>query len=385
MGERLTDQTIRKLATPVTGNVIHFDSQVGGLGVRITAAGARSFVLCYRNKSGRQRRLTIGTFGEWTIGAARAEAKEFKRQIDQGDDPLGERIAHRDAPSMAELCKRFLTEHVERKRPATKRDYTSIVNTIILPELKSLKVPEVSFSDIDRLHRKVTKAGAPYRANRTVAVLSKMFSLAIQWKMRSDNPAKAIERNDEDKRERYLSHDELNRLGKVLIKCPDKQGATIIGLLLLTGARSGELRSVRWTDLDLKIGTWTKPSSHTKQKKIHRIPLSAPALALLRALRAETDKSAVYVFPGNGSGGYRSELKKTWRQICKAAHLKDMRIHDLRHSHASILASSGHSLPVIGRLLGHTQATTTARYTHLLDDVLRQATEKVGEIVTNGH
>lgn len=386
MGERLTDRTVVKLAKPATGNVLHFDDQVGGLGVRITAAGARSFVLCYRNGAGRQRRLTIGSVGEWTVGAARAEAKDLKRQIDQGDDPLGKRIANRDAPTVAELCQRFSEEHLPKRRASTRRNYTAAINNQILPKLGSCKVVELSFTDIDALHRKITKAGAPYAANRTVALLSKMMSVAIKWGWRADNPCRGIERNHEDKRERFLTSDEITRLGKALDQCPDRQGATIVGLLLLTGSRSGEVRSMQWSDLDLKTGVWTKPASTTKQRKHHRIPLSAPARDLLERIRSEAARDAVFVFPSSAAATeHRAELKKTWKWICKAAKIRNLRIHDLRHSYASVLASGGYSLPVIGRLLGHTQATTTSRYAHLLDTVLKEATETAGTVITNGN
>ena len=383
MSERLTDRTVTKLAKPATGNIIHFDTEVGGLGVRITAAGARAFVLCYRNRAGRQRRLTIGSFGEWTVGAARAEAKELKRQIDAGGDPLGEKVADRDAPTMAELCQRFAAEHLSRKRATTQRHYSGLIERIILPKLGALKVNEIMFTHIDALHRKITAGGAPYQANRAVAVLSKMFNMVIKLGWRTDNPAKGIERNHEDRRERFLSADELTRLGEALDNHPDRQAAAIIALLLLTGARKGEMLAMRWQDLDLDTGTWTKPSAHTKQARIHRVPLSEPARALLTKLRAETAGDVEHVFPGRLSG-HRMEIEKRWRQICKAARIKGLRIHDLRHSYASILVSAGYSLPVIGRLLGHTQAQTTHRYAHLTDDPLRRATEQAGALITNG-
>ena len=385
MGERLTDRMVAKLAKPATGNVIHFDDQVGGLGVRITAAGARSFVLCYRNQSGRQRRLTLGSIGEWTIGAARAEARDLKRKIDQGDDPLGKRIANRDAPTVAELCQRFTDEHLPKRRASTRRNYAAAINNQILPKLGSCKVVELSFTDVDALHRKITKDGAPYQANRTVALLSKMMNLSIKWGWAANNPCRGIERNDEHRRERFLSPDELDRLGKALAKCPDQQGANIIRLLLLTGARSGEVRSMQWADLDLIAGIWTKPASTTKQRKLHRVPLSAPARDLLTQIRSEAAKDAVFVFLSSAaSAEYRTELKKTWKWLCKTAKIRSLRIHDLRHSYASILASSGHSLPIIGRLLGHTQPTTTSRYAHLVDDVLKAATEAAGVVIKNG-
>ena len=293
---------------------------------------------------------------------------------------MGDRRADREAPTMADLCERFKTEHLPKKRPATQRDYTAIIDRLILPKLGSHKVDEITFTDVDALHRKITKNGATYQANRAVAVLSKMFNLAIKWKWRTDNPAKGIERNAEDKRERYLTPDETERLTKALLKYPDQEAADIFRLLLLTGARSGEVRAMRWQDLDLKAGVWTKPSSHTKQKKSHRVPLSAPARELLERIRHSASGNAEFVFPGRYSG-HRVEIKKAWQHLCKTARLKDVRIHDLRHSFASVLASSGHGLPVIGRLLGHTNPVTTARYAHLSDDPLRLATEKAGSII----
>jgi integrase len=241
-------------------------------------------------------------------------------------------------------------------------------------------VAEVTFADVDALHRKITRAGAPYQANRAVAVLSKMFALAIRLQMRADNPAKGIERNPEIKRHRYLSAEELVRLGTALAACPDQQGANIVRLLLLTGARSGEAKALRWGQLDLKIGTWTKPGATTKQKTLHRVPLSAPAWQLLVELEAGQG-AAEFVFPGR-NGSPRVDIKKTWASLCTAARISGARIHDLRHTYASVLASSGHSLPIIGSLLGHTQPITTARYSHLQDDPLRQATDRAGAILS---
>jgi integrase len=376
MGERLRDSDIRKLPLPATGHKIHWDESPG-LGVRVTAAGAKSFILDYRNRSGRQRRLTIGACGDWTITAARLEARDLRQQIDSGGDPISERQADRSAPTVADLCQRFKDEHLPKKRPRTRRDYEALIDNYILPALSNHKVTEVTFSDIDSLHRKITKSGATYQANRAVAVLSKAFNLAIKWGMRTDNPAKGVERNHEDRRERYLSEDELTRLGKALAKHDDQEAVAIIRLLLLTGARSGEVKSMRWADLDLKAGVWSKAASTTKQRKSHRVPLSEPAVNLLKALRMSADRGAEYVFPGR-LDGHRKEFKRDWADICKAANIRGARIHDMRHTYASILASSGLGLPVIGGLLGHSQPATTARYSHLIDDALRAATEKAG-------
>ncbi|TGT42628.1 site-specific integrase [Mesorhizobium sp. M8A.F.Ca.ET.165.01.1.1] len=393
MATKLTDTIVDTLALPATGNKITYDEGVKGFGIRVTAAGARSFILNYRTRSGLERRYTIGSRPDWKTIPAREEAKNLKKQIDVGADPMGVVAASRDAKTVADLCGRFETEHLSKKRDTTARDYRALIKNHILPALKSKKVAEVEFTDIDSLHRKISKT-APYLANRTVAVLSKMFGLAIKWRWRTDNPAKGIERNDEQKRHRYLSPAELAKLTEALAKQEDQQAANIIRLLLLTGARRGEVQAAKWEQFDLTEGVWTKPGSTTKQKTMHRVPLSAPARLLLTELREKAKDDAVYVFPGRGAD-HRVEIKNEWRDVCIAAGIvtaetvgekvvvtPSARIHDLRHTYASVLASAGLSLPIIGALLGHSQPATTARYSHLMDDPLRQATERVGAIMT---
>jgi integrase len=239
-------------------------------------------------------------------------------------------------------------------------------------------VASIEPEHVDALHRKITERGATYTANRVLAVVSKMFSLAIRWRMRTDNPCKGIERNQEHKRRRYLSPAELERLTKALAEHRDQQAANMIRLLLLTGARRGELQAMKWADVDIDTGTWTKPGATTKTKTDHQVPLSAPAKQLLAGVKRGTSE---YVFPHNGS--HRTEIKDNWAAVCKAAGITGARIHDCRHTYASILASAGQSLPIIGALLGHTQPSTTARYAHFFDDPLRAATERVGAIVTD--
>jgi integrase len=380
MADKLTDGIVKALPTPKSGSRITYDSEVTGFGARITAAGARSFILNYRTRLGRERRYTIGTFGDWKTAAARTEAVELKKQIDRGGDPLGDIHAGRGAPTVADLCDRFVSDYLPRKRPSTQLSYGQQIEAEIRPALGRLKVAEVVFADVDRLHRAITRR-APYRANRCIALLSRMFSMAIRWGMRTSNPCKGIERNQEFKRRRYLSAEELGRLTMALASCRDQQSADIVRMLLLTGARRGEVLAARWNDINLATGTWNKPAAATKQKTEHQVPLSAAARALLSKLHAGANADAEWLFPAR-DGGHRKDIKDAWAAICRAAEIKGARAHDLRHTYASVLASAGQSLPVIGALLGHMTPTTTARYAHLFDDPLRKATEQAGAILS---
>jgi integrase len=380
MAARLTDGIIKALLVPAKGSRITYDSNVKGFGARITASGARAFVLNYRTLAGRERRYTIGAFPDWRTAAARAEAAELKKIVDRGGDPLGDIQARRAAPTVADLCDRFITEYLPRKRPSTQKTYRQQIEGEIRPVLGRLKVAEISFADVDKLHRTISKR-APYRANRCVALLSRMFSMAIRWGMRTENPCRGIERNPEHKRRRYLSAVELGRLTRALAAHQDQQSADIIRMLLLTGARRGEVLAAKWADVDLVAGVWSKPAASTKQKADHHVPLSDPARQLLAELRNRSQADSEWVFPGQ-DGAHRKDVKDSWANLCRAAAITGARVHDLRHTYASVLASAGLSLPVIGALLGHSTPTTTARYAHLFDDPLRAAAERASAIIT---
>jgi integrase len=390
MGKWLTDAYVRDLKLPERGVAKVYDAadprgKLGwttGFGVRAYAGGAKTFVLLYRSRKTRAEHLyTIGSFPDWSVPAARAEARELKRRIDLGGDPQAERKAARDAATVADLCDRFLTEYVVRKQPNTRRDYTGIVETIIKPALGRKMVTAVDHADIEKLHREITER-ASHRANRTVAVLSRMMTLAIKWRMRADNPVRGVERNPEGKRKRYLKGDELRLLTKALAEHEDQRVANVFRLLLLTGARKGEVLSATWDQFDFGGNVWTKPAATTKQRQEHEIPLSPVALQLLETMRKTSAPTARFLFPSHGTTGHLTEVKKAWAAVCRAGGIVGLRVHDLRHSYASMLASAGYSLPTIGALLGHTQPNTTHRYAHLLDDPLREATSKVGALMS---
>lgn len=414
MPEKLSEAMVRKALPSARGQSMIWDAEVKGFALRITPAGSKAFVLDYRAE-GRQRRITIGAHPDWTVAAARETAKAMKREVDRGADPMGERHALREAPTMKELWQRYQREHLPHKAPRSQVDERIIWDKIILPRFATMKVAAISHDAVDALHRDITAIrGTPVRANRTVEVLRKAFNLAIRWNWRRDNPTSGVRRNPEEKRNRYLNKAEIAALARALSEHSEPTSANALKLLMLTGARRGEVLGATWEMFDLANGVWTKPSAHTKQRRRHRVPLSGPAIQLLNAIKEAAERQAEadgtplnpVVFPGP-NGKPLTDIRRTWVSVCRKAGLavavekksrdgkvargKDgkpvmvlqptVRIHDLRHSFASILVSAGASLPLIGQMLGHTQVQTTQRYAHLFDDPLRQAAETVGAYV----
>lgn len=414
MTERLTDTFVRKALPPARGQTLLWDGEVKGFGLRLTPGGAKSFVVDYRAQ-GRQRRFTIGSYPDWSVQAARQAAKELKREVDAGRDPMGERHDERAAPTLQDLWERYQADHLPLKAPRAQADERSIWQKIILPRLGKWKLTAIDHDAIDALHRDITTIrGTPVRANRTIETLRRAFNLAIRWNWCERNPASGVRRNPEDKRSRYLNKTEIGALAQALNNHSEPMSANGIKLLMLTGARRGEVLGATWAMFDLDNGIWTKPSAHTKQRRLHRVPLSGPAIRLLTEMKEEAARKAIkggisvspYVFPG-ANGKPLTDIKRTWASVCLKAGLveqvekkarngkvmKDkngkpvmiaqpsVRMHDLRHSFASILVSAGASLPLIGQMLGHTQVQTTQRYAHLYDGTLRKAAETVGEVV----
>jgi integrase len=383
MTQHLTDAVVKRLPTPDRDNRVYYDSDQPGFGVRVTRRGHRSFILNYIVKTtGRERRLTVGSFPAWSVVGARQEARRLRREIEAGGDPMAAIEASRAAPTVGDLIERFEAEHLPRLRSSSRQKYREQIRKYVRPILGThTKISEIGFADIDRMHRRVTEVGGPYAANRTHSVVTKMFSMAIRWSWVTVNPAKGVEHNPEVKRKRYLSADELARLIQALAEHPNQQSANIIRILMMTGARKSEVLGMRWDQLDLSTGIWTKLASATKQKADHTVPLSAPVRMLLNELYAACIKPGEFVFANARKDGPRLNIQTNWEKLCKAAGIEGLRIHDLRHSFASQLASGGASLPLIGALLGHSNPNTTARYAHLFLDPLRAATERVGATI----
>lgn len=388
---KLTDKVVDSLPVPGKGNKRHPDSEVPGFNAVITSAGERGFALRYRIH-GTERLYTIGSRSTWTTIAARNRAKELRRMVDQGIDPHEQEAKDRDeALTVADFWRRVYEPlHVPTLRPKWACDVRSMMRNDILPRLGHRAVKDVDHADVAALHRAITKR-APSRANRAKALVSKMMSYAElphvtengervpALRPAGSNPARGVALNAEDRRQRFLSPAEIERLARALEGRQERLSVALVRFLLLTGARFSEAATATWTQFDLTKGVWSKPSSHTKQKLEHVVPLSAPALLLLQQLHAQSGSSE-FLFPGP-TGQPITTIKTFWRSMTRQAGLEGVRVHDLRHSFASVLASGGASLVLIGQLLGHTQAATTKRYSHLADSVQREAVERAGAVI----
>jgi integrase len=397
MREKLTDRFAAK-APPG----IYFDADQRsppGFLLRVTPAAARldadprgrSWALNYRLvDTGRERRLTIGETASWPISVARERAAELRREIAIGGDPLGQREEKRAEATVIELVERYIAERLPVKATRTVREERGLIRQWIIPELGQKKLSAVERADAERLHRKITATGTQIRANRALSTLSAIFKAAVDWKLRSDNPCRGVKQHREHSRARYLDAAEITRLTAVLDEVRDQERDAVdcIEFLLLTGCRRGEALLSHWRDIDLQAGAWLKPASTVKTRREHRVPLAPQAVALLqqrladrRATPLRPGDTLVFQLTAGDQKAREGKLDRAWQRIRIKAGLEGVRLHDLRHTTASLLVGQGLSLPVIGAMLGHSRAQTTMRYSHLADQPLRDAAEIVGRLV----
>ncbi|HZS60763.1 MAG TPA: tyrosine-type recombinase/integrase [Gemmatimonadaceae bacterium] len=392
-----------------------YDRAVAGFVCRVSPDGRKSFSLLYRAGSGRsapKRRLTIGEYGALTVDQARQRAAEARAQIQLGGDPAVDRAAAKGAPTIATLGVDFMADVDARRKPKTASEYRRQWNKHIVPSLGSKRVADATTADVAKLHRSL-RGNGPYLANRVLALLGSFFTYAERQgiRPRHSNPAAEVDPFRESTRERFLTPEEIGRLGDALRRAEttglplaaihrrsrrsrttesetaiaqpsdarsDSKTAAAnlyavaaLRLLLISGWRKSEVLTLRWDAIDADRGIATL--SDTKTGRSQR-QLGAPALALLGELpRVE---GSPYVFPGGRKLDCpRVDLARLWCSVRLAAGLEDVRLHDLRHSFASISASAGAALLIIGKLLGHHETASTARYAHLLDAPVKAAAD----------
>ena len=375
MSQKLTKRFVESIKPHDKDELLIWDSELKGFGVRIFPTGRRTYFVQYRNQFRSTRRKKIGVHGIITVDQAREEAKKLLGDVAKGEDPSQDFQKAKLKPSFEDLASEYMEMHAKsNKRPKSFREDEKMLNNILLKRLGGKKVEEITTYDIQQLHHELRETS--YMANRVRALLHKMFNLAIEWNWATVNPVSAIKKYQEYKRERWLNDQELQSLHDVLDHYHNQSVANAVRLLVLTGARKNELLSATWNQFNLENGVWTKPAHSTKQKKMEHLPLSTQVISLLKKMASTATTS--YLFPGKIPEKPIQDIKKAWKTITTQAGLSKVRIHDLRHTHASHLVSSGLSLSIVGKLLGHTQASTTQRYAHLADEPLRQAAELFG-------
>ncbi|MCY3980449.1 MAG: tyrosine-type recombinase/integrase [Alphaproteobacteria bacterium] len=367
---RLTKRTVDALKAK-GADTVYWDGELTGFGVRVRKSGRKNYVLQTRI-DGKLRWFTIGQHGPLTIDEARTNALEILAQARKGIDPRKTHAAGTE-PVMSDLGKRFLEDHVQHHcKPGTQAEYRRLVELFINPVIGTTRVSEVQRKDIAELHHGLRRT--PYQANRTLSVLSKMFTLAEVWGWRPDgtNPSRHVKRYRESPRERFLSPAETERLGEVLREVEPEMPSAVaaIRLLLLTGCRLSEIQTLRWEHV--RDDCIELPDTKTGGRAV---PLGPEARAILDALPRHEDNPWVIV--GRLPGSHLADLQRPWRRIKERASLEDVRIHDLRHSFASRALALGESLTMIGKLLGHTQVQTTARYAHLARDSIQTAAARI--------
>jgi integrase len=388
----------KRLVDALIANSMIWDDELPGFGARCRGNGAAYYFLKYR-AGARQRWHTIGRHGApWTAEEARKEAFRLLGEIVRGNDPSATRAGHRQAATVAELCDLYLAEGVTTKKASTVRNDRSRIERHIKPLLGHRKVRDVTRPDVERFQRDVAAGctaadrkigyrgrsivtGGTGAARLSMILLSAIFSFAARHALRADNPCSGVRRYKPGKCERFLSSAEQVRLGKALTAAElagiNPNAVGVIRTLALTGARVGEIVSLKWPEVDLDRGYLRLADSKTGAKVI---PLGAAAMQVIAA--QERRPGTDFVFPG-AHGGPLGSVGKVWRQVRAAAGLPEVRLHDLRHSFASNIVNAGGSLPIIGALLGHRSTQTTARYAHLADDPLRVVADRAaGSIAT---
>jgi integrase len=382
---KLTKSHVDGLVATSSKPTYLWDSQVSGFGVKALPSGKKRYVLKYRSggggRGGTQRWLLLGTHGSITVDEARKIAQQASASIARGEDPQANKEGKRVQLRMGDLWSRFERDYLPQRKAGTQRDYKRYWDQALVKKFGTGAISELTRADVDKFHKSLR--GTPYEANRILALLSRLMSLAEAWGLRGQgtNPCKFVQRFKEEPRSRYLTAAELTAIGKTLqelIKTKEvlPEQANAIRVLLYTGARLNEILTakVSWVDWERRV--IALPDSKTGKKLVY---LSDQAILILRQQEVlAAKKKSEFLFPGRSADKPMINLRKPWVRVCEKAGIEGVRLHDLRHTAASLAVGQGVSLPVIGRLLGHSQAQTTLRYAHVDNNPALAAANLIG-------
>jgi integrase len=375
----LTKRTIDALAYDPAGpnqQIAWDEGEIPGFGVRVYPSGGKSYVLVYRTKEGRPRLLTLGKHGVLTVQQAREQARTALLGARSGSDPVEARQKARRGETVRDLASMYIERHAKPHKKTWREDERRL-NKWVVPAFGSRKVVDVKRPDVARLHHKIGE-DAPYEANRVLALVAVMFSKAAEWGLLDDgapNPAARVQTFKERSRERWVTPAELPALVTAIGAEPSPYIRAAVKLYLLTGLRRSELLQLTWKDVDFDRREIRL--ADTKAGRSHTVALSAAAVEVLRELPRQL--GSAHVFPGRVEGQPLVNIAKSWRRIRRRAEMEDVRLHDLRRTVGSWLATSGASLPLIGKVLNHSNASTTQVYARLAEDAARVALEEHGE------
>ena len=374
----ISRSTVEKLEADK--DTVFWDSELLGFGVRVYPTGRKVYVVQTRTGGENGKRVTVGRHGVITPEEARRRAALIVSRIKAGEDPIPEPLAVTKGPTVGDLAAVYLEEIVEvRLKPASAKVYRSVIGKHLLPALGRKPALSVDHAAVSALHHSL--AATPSAANRAVEMLFRIYRAAEERELipEGSNPCRQVSMNRPRRHERFLTDTEFRRLGRVLDDEEENGGsrmyaAMAIRLLLLTGCRKNEVLDLRWNHVDLEAREMRLADGKTGPRRVQLSPAAADVLA--RIPRVEGNP---HVIPGMRPGSRMSELQRPWIRIRERAGLQDMRLHDCRHSFASRALALGESLPAIGRLLGHSQVQTTARYAHLARDSVREAAGRISD------
>ena len=350
--------------------IVYYDLKIPFLAIRVTSTGHKTFTLI-RKINGRSEKITIGTYPAVTIEQARKLASIINGDVASGIDPSDRKKKLDDTITLGKMFEEYLDKHAKVYKTTWKSDVGYFDRH--LKKLASKRINEIKKVTLQNLHIKVGESVGRHTANRLLEILSVMFSCAVDWGYCTDNPTKGIRHFSERSRDRFLQPDELPRFFKALDEETNTTIRDYIYLSLFTGARKANVVAMRWDEINFENKTWRIPK--TKTGEPITIPLSIQALEILKS-RQKYSGSSPYVFSSEKSKtGHLVEPKKGWKKILERANIKDLRLHDLRRSLGSWQASTGASLSVIGKTLGHKNVNTTAIYARLNLDPVRESVE----------